>query len=43
VAPLVGYKLNPKASVGVKVLYEYIKDKRYDPTMTASNWGGGYR
>jgi hypothetical protein len=42
VTPLVGYKLNPKASVGVKVGYEYIEDKRYDQKMTASNWGGSF-
>jgi hypothetical protein len=40
VSPLVGYKLNPKASLGVKVGYEYVEDKRYDPKLTASNYGG---
>jgi len=40
VAPMVGVRLNPKASVGFKVAYEYIKDKRYDPALTASNYGG---
>jgi hypothetical protein len=40
VAPMMGVRLNPKASVGFKVAYEYIKDKRYDPALTASNYGG---
>ena len=40
VAPIVGYRLNPKASVGVKIGYEYIKDKRYSETLTSHNYGG---
>lgn len=40
VTPLVGYKLSPKASAGVKVGYEYIEDKRYDPKLTSHNYGG---
>jgi hypothetical protein len=40
VTPLVGYKVHPKASIGVKVGYEYIEDKRYDQKLTASNYGG---
>ena len=47
IMPLVGYKLSPKASVGLKLGYEYIEDKRYDPKLTASNYGasifGRYR
>ena len=39
IMPLVGYKLSPKASVGVKLGYEYVEDKRYDPKLTASNYG----
>ena len=27
--PMVGYKLTPKFSVGSKLTYEYVKDKRY--------------
>ncbi len=38
--PLVGYKLTPKLSVGVKFAYEYISDTRYDQTYTYSNYGG---
>jgi hypothetical protein len=40
VSPMVGIRYSPKASVGFKVAYEYIKDKRYDPALTASNYGG---
>ncbi len=42
VAPLVGFRYSPRASVGVKVAYEYIRDKRYEPTLTASNYGGSF-
>ncbi len=40
IAPLVGWILNPKSSVGVKVGYEYINDKRYDPSIIYHNYGG---
>jgi hypothetical protein len=40
VAPLVGYVLSPQTSVGAKVAYEYIEDKRYDFKKTYSNYGG---
>ncbi len=39
VQPLVGYKLTPKFSIGGKVSYEYIKDKRYLEDYTTSNYG----
>jgi hypothetical protein len=39
VEPLVGYKLTPKFSVGGKLSYEYISDKRYDEDYSASNYG----
>lgn len=40
VTPLVGFKLSEKFSAGFKVGYEYVEDKRYDPKLTASNYGG---
>lgn len=40
IQPLIGYQLTPKASTGVKFIYEYIKDKRYTPELTANNYGG---
>jgi hypothetical protein len=40
VQPLVGYQFTPKLSGGVKGIYEYVKDKRYTPDLTASNYGG---
>ena len=39
IEPLVGYKLTPKLSVGGKISYEYISDKRYDEDYNASNYG----
>ena len=38
--PLVGYKLSPKFSIGGKLRYEYVNDKRYDQAITAHNYGG---
>lgn len=38
--PMVGYKITPRLSVGVKIRYDYIKDKRYSTTYTTSNYGG---
>ena len=38
--PLIGYKLTPKLSAGVKLAYEYIQDKRYSTDYTTSNYGG---
>ena len=47
VQPLVGYKVSPQASVGLKLGYEYIEDKRYDEKLTGHNYGasvfGRYR
>ena len=40
VSPLIGYKLSPQASVGARISYEYIEDKRYSPKLTSSNYGG---
>jgi len=39
IEPMVGYKIIPRLSVGVKIRYDYIQDKRYDETYTASNYG----
>ncbi len=45
VAPLVGYKISPKASIGAKVAYEYLNYSNSD--FTANNYGasvfGRYR
>jgi len=40
VSPLIGYRLTPKFSVGAKIGYEYIRDKRYSDTLVSSNYGG---
>ncbi len=37
--PLVGFKLLPKLSVGAKIGYEYIKDKRWAEDYETSNYG----
>ncbi len=37
--PLVGYKLTPKFSVGGKVRYEYIKDRRASVDFSSHNYG----
>ena len=47
IMPLVGYKLSQKTSVGLKLGYEYVVDKRYEEELTAHNYGasvfGRYR
>lgn len=40
IQPYVGYKFTPQLSGGVKVGYEYIKDKKYSQTYTYHNYGG---
>jgi len=40
VYPLIGYKITPKLSGGVKIAYEYIRDNRYSSTYQTSNYGG---
>jgi hypothetical protein len=39
IEPMVGYKIVPRLSVGGKIRYDYIQDKRFDETYTASNYG----
>lgn len=40
ISPMVGYNITPILSGGARITYEYIKDKRYTPELTASNYGG---
>ena len=40
VTPMVGYKLSPRASLGLKVQYEYTVDSRYVQEVTSHNYGG---
>ncbi|MDF7825069.1 MtrB/PioB family outer membrane beta-barrel protein [Pontiellaceae bacterium B12227] len=40
IEPMIGYKINPKLSMGVKARYDYIKDDRYAKTYTTSTYGG---
>ncbi len=37
--PLVGFKVTPKLSAGVKLAYEYIQDKRFTTNYNTSNYG----
>jgi hypothetical protein len=37
--PFIAYKLFPKFSVGGKLSYEYVKDKRYETDYESSNFG----
>lgn len=38
-APLLGYKLTPKLSVGTQFTYDYVSDKRYTRDYNSSNYG----
>jgi hypothetical protein len=40
IEPMVGYKIIPRLSVGLKIRYDYVEDKRYPTTYTYSNYGG---
>lgn len=39
IEPMIGYKLIPRLSIGAKVRYDYMQDKRYEETYTSSNYG----
>lgn len=38
--PMIGYKITPKFSIGGKIGYAYISDRRYSPTFNSHNYGG---
>ncbi|MEN8192766.1 MAG: hypothetical protein ABFS12_08100 [Bacteroidota bacterium] len=40
IEPMVGYKVTPKLSAGVKLMYEYVDDSRYRTAVTSNNYGG---
>ncbi len=40
IAPMIGYRLTPRFSVGVGGTYQYWSDKRFTPTYTQSIYGG---
>ena len=40
IEPIIGYKLTPKLSAGLKVQYNYIEDDRYAISRTTSTYGG---
>jgi hypothetical protein len=39
IQPLVGYKLTPKASVGARLNYQYVSDRRFNPAVTSLGYG----
>lgn len=39
IEPMIGYKIVPRLSVGAKIRYDYIEDKRYSETYTTSSYG----
>jgi hypothetical protein len=39
IEPMIGYKLIPRLSIGAKIRYDYIQDKRFDETYTSSSYG----
>jgi hypothetical protein len=39
IEPMIGYKIIPRLSVGAKIRYDYIQDKRYSETYTTSSYG----
>jgi hypothetical protein len=39
IEPMIGYKIIPRLSVGAKIRYDYIQDKRYSETYTSSSYG----
>ncbi len=40
IEPMVGYKIIPRLSLGLKIRYDYIQDNRYAQTYSYSNYGG---
>jgi hypothetical protein len=40
VQPLVGYKFTPQLSGGITLAYQYVNDKRLDPSRSYHNYGG---
>ena len=39
IEPLVGYKITPQLSGGLKLMYEYVNDSRYSVDVTSNNYG----
>ncbi len=39
ISPLAGYNINPRASVGLSLLYRYRKDKRFVEDITTNDYG----
>ena len=39
VSPILGYMISPRLSAGVGVMYQYVKDDRYVPSLERNDWG----
>ncbi len=40
-SPQIGFKVSPKASIGAKLNYEYMRDERFSKSYESHNFGGG--
>jgi long-subunit fatty acid transport protein len=40
IAPLIGYRVNPRISTGVGVFWRYRDDGRYSPSVNTNDYGG---
>ena len=38
-APVLGYRVTPRMAAGVGVIYQYVKDTRYNPDLSYSSYG----
>lgn len=39
IEPMIGYKILPRLSVGAKIRYDWVQDKRYSETKTTTSYG----
>lgn len=39
-SPIVGYRISRQVTAGAGLTYRYLRDGRYDPEITTSDWGG---
>jgi hypothetical protein len=40
IEPMIGYKIIPRLSIGLKIKYDYVQDNRYATEYSYSNYGG---
>ena len=39
--PMIGYKITPELSAGLRLGYAYVTDGRFSPTLKSNNYGAG--